>query len=144
VPVFFQKIHPLLWVGLGGAAGSIMRYALAKYVDERVTGSVSLGRLGDFPFGTLLVNVLGALAIGLLFALFEEKLISPETRLLTMVGVLGGFTTFSTFSLETVNLAVRDGQWGLALLNVGASNILCLAMTLAGLFAGRGVIGLMR
>lgn len=103
----------LLWVGLGGMAGSIARYLVSGWVQE---ASRSL----NFPYGTLAVNVLGCLIIGLLSQLAETRgVFTPEMRLLVFTGVLGGFTTFSTLNNETVNL-LRENESLLAGLNVAA------------------------
>jgi fluoride exporter len=115
----------LLWVGIGGFVGSVLRYLVAGWVQ---TGSRSVG----FPFGTLAVNVLGCLAIGGLSYLADARgVLNAETRLLLMVGLLGGFTTFSTFGNETFNL-FRDGETMIALANVAANIVLCLAAVWAG------------
>ncbi len=115
----------LLWVGIGGFAGSVLRYLVAGWVQ---TGSRSVA----FPFGTLAVNVLGCLAIGGLSYLADARgVLNAETRLLLMVGLLGGFTTFSTFGNETFNL-FRDGETMIALANVAANIVLCLAAVWAG------------
>lgn len=110
-----------VWVALGGAAGSVARYACS---------AAALRWLGmGFPWGTLLVNVTGSFAIGILASLATSDgrpLLGPDARALVLVGVLGGFTTFSSFSLETLNL-VRTGALGAALLNVAGSVALCLA-----------------
>ncbi len=109
-----------VWVAVGGALGSMARYA------------VSLGAarwLGaEFPWGTLLVNVVGSFAIGLLAALVAadgRPLLGADARAFVLVGVLGGFTTFSSFSLETLQLARADAL-GAATLNVLLSVVLCL------------------
>ena len=121
------------WVALGGALGSVARYA------------VSLGTarwLGvGFPWGTLCVNVAGSVAIGLLAALVAadgRPLLGTDARAFLLVGVLGGFTTFSSFSLETLNLA-RSGALGPAILNVAGSVVLCLAAVSLG-FASAGLV----
>jgi CrcB protein len=109
-----------LWVALGGALGSVARYACTG-LAVRWLGS-------GFPWGTLFVNVSGSLAIGLLAALLSadgRPLLGSDARAFVMIGVLGGFTTFSAFSLETVNL-VRGGAIGAAGANVALSLALCL------------------
>lgn len=101
----------LLWVGLGGFLGSVGRYAMSDWVHR-------LLREPWFPYGTLAVNVIGCFLIGLLSGLAEGRhLFSPETRLFLLTGMLGGFTTFSTFGYETFSFA-RDGQMGYSLGNV--------------------------
>lgn len=115
----------VLLVGLGGAVGSLGRYGVG-YVVARMVGV-------DFPWGTLLVNVLGGLAMGLLTAR-----VGPEheaMRLLLGVGVLGGFTTFSTFSLEAVRLLQH--QPGAGALYIGASLVLSVGACWLGLVLGR-------
>jgi CrcB protein len=114
----------VLWIGLGGALGAILRYGLASATQSAVGGA--------FPVGTLLVNVLGCLAIGVLSGMAEARAFaSPELRGFLVVGLLGGFTTFSAFANETL-LAARDGAPGLALANVLASVTLCLAAAWLG------------
>jgi len=109
----------IMLIALGGGAGSVLRYLIAGW-GQRLASET-------FPFGTLLVNVLGCLLIGFLYAAFAGPwLVREEYRLALLVGVLGGFTTFSTFGYETFTLA-NDGQWGLVLFNVGLSVTLGLA-----------------
>ena len=106
----------LLLVGLGGGLGAAARYKLGGWVLHHTMG-------WRFPAGTFVVNVLGCLAAGLLAAYVERRdLLGPETRLLLFTGVLGGFTTFSAFGLETVYL-LRRGESGVALANVVCSVI---------------------
>jgi CrcB protein len=109
----------LFLAGLGGFVGSVLRYSVSGLVQD-------LSRSIAFPYGTLAVNLLGCLTIGLLSQLAETRgIFTAETRTLVFVGVLGGFTTFSAFGNETVNLW-RQGESGLALVNVGAHLVLCL------------------
>lgn len=118
-------------VFLGGGIGAALRYWVQGLVYSR-TGA-------DFPYGTLAVNVLGCFVIGLLMISLEERfLATPSLRLFLTIGILGGFTTFSSFSYETLAL-VRDGELTRALLNVGSSLAACLAATWAGMIAGRFV-----
>jgi len=121
----------VLWVALGGALGSVARYALSG-IAVRWLGAA-------FPYGTLFVNVTGSFAIGLLAALVAadgRPSLGADARAFLLVGVLGGFTTFSSFSLETLNLA-RSGALAPALLNVAGSVVLCLAAVSLG-FATAG------
>ena len=123
----------VLWVALGGALGSVARYAFSG-VAVRWLGA-------EFPYGTLFVNVTGSFTIGLLAALVAadgRPLLGADARAFLLVGVLGGFTTFSSFSLETLNLA-RSGAVGPALLNVAGSVVLCLVAVSLG-FASAGVV----
>lgn len=119
------ELRPLLLIALGGALGSVARFLLAGWVHS------SFPRLA-FPLGTLAVNAAGCFVIGALAALLEvRQLLSPEARLFLMVGILGGFTTFSTFALETLALA-HDAQYARALTNVGAQICLCLVSVWLG------------
>jgi fluoride exporter len=115
----------LLLIGLGGAVGSILRYLLAGWVQgpRVLTADVRPA----FPLGTLAVNVTGSLVIGVLAAVFltGTTALRPETRVLVFVGLLGGFTTFSTFSYETLEL-VNHGRLGAAGANVLLTNAACL------------------
>ena len=116
----------VLWVALGGALGSVARYACSG-VAARWLGA-------GFPYGTLFVNVTGSFTIGLLAALVAadgRPSLGADGRAFLLVGVLGGFTTFSSFSLETLNLA-RSGALGPAVLNVAGSVVLCLAAVSLG------------
>ena len=127
----------ILLVALGGAIGSAARYGLNGLISERALRSGSW--LPIFPFGTLVVNVSGCFAIGLLAAVSGPSLgrvwLRPEWRDLLMIGLCGGYTTFSSFGLQTLELA-RDGEWLLASANVLASNVLCLAAVYLGRAAG--------
>ena len=122
-----------LWVALGGALGSAARYA-SSTASARWLGA-------GFPYGTLFVNVAGSFAIGLLAALVAadgRPLLGTDARTFLVVGVLGGFTTFSAFSLETLELA-RSGALGAAVANVALSLVLCLLGAWLG-FAAAGLL----
>ena len=96
-------VSQIILVGIGGFIGSVFRFLLSGFVHRLVP-------LSEFPFGTLTVNVLGCLLIGLLNGLAETRqIIGPELRLLLMIGMLGGFTTFSAFGYETLAL-IRDAE----------------------------------
>ncbi len=119
----------LLVVAVGGAVGSVGRYLMQLAVARHF--------IHPFPLGTLLVNVLGCLLIGLFYALAEKGTIaSPEIRLLLTTGLCGGFTTFSTFSYESLNL-LENGQYGLMALYVVGSVLLGLLATFGGVGLGR-------
>jgi CrcB protein len=109
----------ILLVGIGGFLGSVARYLASGYVQQ-ISKSV------DFPYGTLAVNLLGCLVIGFLSQLAESRgLFTGEARLFAVTGFLGGFTTFSSFGNETLNL-MRDSQMTNALANIGANVVIGL------------------
>ncbi|HVO47777.1 MAG TPA: fluoride efflux transporter CrcB [Steroidobacteraceae bacterium] len=118
----------ILCVAGGGAVGSVLRYLLASSIN-RATGM-------QFPLGTAIVNVIGCFLIGLLYVWLIEGAGRPELRALLMIGVLGGFTTFSSFSLETVTLTMQGNYLGAAL-NVCVSVLGCLAGTVLGISLAR-------
>lgn len=109
----------IVLVALGSALGGVARFLVTGWVSERVATT--------FPWGTMTVNVVGCAIIGLLAGLGDTQRIGlpPEARAFLMIGVLGGFTTFSSFSLETLRL-MHDGAWVRAAGNVGLSVVLCL------------------
>ena len=115
----------LLLIGAGGFIGSVLRY-LVGGAAQALSQSIA------FPYGTLAVNILGCFFIGLLSELADVRgLIGAETRAFLIVGILGGFTTFSAFGNETMNL-IRDGEAALALMNVGAQVLLGLGAVWLG------------
>jgi CrcB protein len=124
-------LYQSIAIAAGGALGALLRYWVSNGVYQL------LGR--DFPYGTLAVNVLGSLAMGLLYVLLlERSAAAPEWRALLLVGVLGAFTTFSTFSLETLNL-LQDGALLRASLNITLSVVVCLAAAWLGVAVGRSL-----
>ncbi len=119
----------VLAVALGGAIGASLRYAIAQLIGPRLRA--------DFPLATLSVNVVGAFLLGIVMALAVERgEIGHWWRLFLSVGLLGGFTTFSTFAFETVEL-VHEGAYAVALLNAAGSVIAGLLAAVAGLYLGR-------
>lgn len=121
----------IIAVAIGGALGSVLRFGTSTWIHGL------LGR--GFPYGTLVVNVAGCLAMGLLFAWFLERMADAAVwRAGVLVGLLGGFTTFSAFSMETL-LLVNDGLYTRATLNVLANVALCLAATWIGVWWGRSL-----
>lgn len=116
-------------IALGGAVGSVLRFWMSSSVHAL------LGR--SFPYGTLSVNVLGSLLMGFLFVLFLDRLGNDTVlRAGVLIGLLGGFTTFSAFSIETVNL-IEQGEHLRAALNAAASVLLCVGATWIGVVLGR-------
>lgn len=119
-----------LMVGLGGALGSCARY---------LTGHVLQGLGGAFPLGTFAANVLAGVIIGFLTGVGATVGLPDRVRLLLVTGLCGGLSTFSTFSLETVNLA-SEGAWGMAVVNVVANVSTCCVAVLAGMWLARAVV----
>ncbi|MDH3647955.1 MAG: fluoride efflux transporter CrcB [Gammaproteobacteria bacterium] len=118
-----------LAVAAGGAIGALSRFWLYNVVHGL------LGR--NFPFGTLAVNVVGSLMMGFLYVwLFDRLNIGPTWRAFLLVGCLGSFTTFSAFSIETLNL-MQQGAWMKSVVNVFASVVICIAMAWLGTIAAR-------
>jgi fluoride exporter len=114
-------------IGLAGLAGTLFRYWLSGLVARRYGET--------FPWGTLVVNLVGSFLAGAVFYLTEERFLVPPTlRTVILIGLLGGFTTFSSYGLQTFTL-LRDGEIGWATLNVAASNVLGLLMVWAGYVA---------
>lgn len=125
-------VQKLLLIGAGGAAGALLRYALSG-VAYRLLGET-------FPWGTLIVNVIGCFLIGLLWAVAERAPFPPGIHLLVFTGVLGAFTTFSTYGIETFDL-LRDGQIVLGLANFLASNVIGLGAVILGFIIARALFG---
>jgi|SRR3979490_376299 CrcB protein len=122
-------MNTILLVAAGGAVGSVARYLMASGIQQ-ATGM-------HFPLGTVMVNVIGCFLIGILYVVLVAR---PDPRndlrALLMVGVMGGFTTFSSFSLETVTLAM-SGNYVSATLNVVVSVVACLVGTMLGISLAR-------
>ena len=122
-----------LWIGVGGALGSVLRFWLSGVI-ERDFGQ-------SFPWGTLLVNVSGSLVIGFFAALTGPEgrwLAAPNLREFFMIGICGGYTKFSSFSLQTLNLA-QEGQWFRAGANAVLSFVLCLLAVWLGHLLAAGI-----
>lgn len=121
----------LLLIALAGALGTLARYGLTHLV-QRHAGLT-------FPWGTFAVNVVGCLLFGLCWSLIEQRVAHvAEWRAVILVGLLGGFTTFSSFAFEGAGL-LRNGEWGLALLHMAGQNVLGLLAIFAGLALGRAL-----
>ena len=124
-------IKTLLFIAGGGAIGAIARYGTSLGVYS------VLGR--SFPYGTLFVNVAGSFLMGVLSIMLLERMnLGPEWRAAILVGFLGSFTTFSTFSIETLNL-IEQGDFNRALLNMGLSLVLCIMAVWFGVNLGRQI-----
>jgi CrcB protein len=121
-----RQLNIYLWIGLGSALGGMARFWCSG-VMARLLGET-------FPWGTLLVNVTGSFVIGLFATLTAPDgrlFVDSTTRQFVMIGILGGYTTFSSFSLQTLAL-MNDGEWLLAGMNIGASLVLCLVAVWVG------------
>ena len=117
-------IKILLLIGSGGFAGSILRYVISMGVQNKF--------LSSFPYGTLSVNVIGSFLIGVVYALVERGNLSPEVRIFLATGLLGGFTTFSAFSLDALNL-LQEGLWLEGATYIVTSVLLGIAFAFLGL-----------
>jgi CrcB protein len=120
---------------LGGASGTLLRYLVSGWAHNMVNTT--------FPIGTLLVNLAGSFLIGLVWGLTEEQSFSPSIRVFIFIGLFGGFTTFSTFSLETMHM-FREGAYWPAIVNILVSNIGGIILVIGGLFLGKLVINLVK
>lgn len=124
-------MYKIFLIGIAGSLGTLSRYWLSGWADQWWGGT--------FPFGTLIVNATGCLAIGFLFHATEEKyLVDPVVRSAALVGFLGGFTTFSSFAVQSFNL-LRDGEILLASANILLSNFAGLILVWAGYVIARTV-----
>jgi len=129
-----QLATQFLIIGVGGGLGSMFRFAVASLIDSYV-------KKGGPPYflGTMLVNITGCFLIGFIFTISDTEgrfYLTPLQRQFIMIGILGGYTTFSSFTLQTLLLA-QDGQWGQAAANVLFSVVLCLVgVWLGALLAG--------
>ena len=122
-----------LWVGVGGFVGTLLRYGLGGLVGRWKAG-------WTFPIETLVINVSGCVILGVLAALSDARgVLNGTTRAFVFIGILGGFTTYSTFGYETFQL-LRDGQWGSAGLSAG----LQLVLGVGGVAAGYALAGFVR
>ena len=117
-------MYKILLLLAGGGIGTVARYVVSDYTHKYY--------LGNFPLGTLAVNMLGSFIIGLLWGLFDTENMSHSLRAFLFIGILGGFTTFSTYALDSYTM-FKDGEFKLALLNIMANNVLSIGMVLLGL-----------
>jgi CrcB protein len=118
----------LLFIAIGGAAGALLRYGVSGFVHSYANGV--------FPWGTLIVNLSGCLVIGFLWQMFENLSFSPHMRSFMFIGILGAYTTFSTYGLETFNL-LREKEIAYVLLNFLGSNVFGLGMVFLGFITAR-------
>ena len=120
----WSNMQKTIFIAFAGLVGTLIRYWLSGFVARQYGET--------FPWGTLVVNLIGSFLAGAMYHLAEERfLISPTLRTIIFIGLLGGFTTFSSYGLQTFTL-LRDGEIGLATLNIALSNVLGLVMVWAG------------
>lgn len=132
--VVYNPTVSLLWVAVGGAVGSCLRYGVSLW-----TAPIAVGH--GFPWATLTVNVVGSLGLGLVFVLGEDRSwLGADLRLLLGTGVMGGFTTYSAFNLESIGL-MQSGAWGRAVAYMTATVFVCLVAGALGLVVGRAIRG---
>jgi CrcB protein len=122
-------------IAIGGAAGALLRYW--------VSGLTYRFFSGGFPWGTLSVNLIGSLLIGFLWGVFDSLAISQNLRLFIFIGLLGSFTTFSTFSLENFHL-LREGEYWFIFYNIILSLILGIGLVVVGFFTSKLFIGILK
>ena len=120
----WSNMQKTIFIAFAGLVGTLIRYWLSGFVARQYGET--------FPWGTLVVNLIGSFLAGAMYHLAEERfLISPTLRTIIFIGLLGGVTTFSSYGLQTFTL-LRDGEIGLATLNIALSNVLGLVMVWAG------------
>lgn len=125
----------LLIIALGGGAGALSRYGMSKIINQ-AAGTI-------FPAGTLFVNLAGSFIIGFCFHLFDNTIVPSDIRAFLTIGFLGAFTTFSTYSLETMNL-IRDGEFKMGLLNIIMNNIFGFTLVIAGMVCSKLLLKVIR
>ena len=126
---FLTTMQKIILIGLAGLAGTLLRYWLSGYVARQYGET--------FPWGTIVINLIGCLVTGAVFYVTEERfMVNPTVRAVILIGLLGGFTTFSAYGLQTFVL-LRDGEYVLATLNIITSNVLGMFMVWAGYALGK-------
>ena len=130
-----RRMVKLLLIAVGGALGAVMRYAVSGFTYRFFEET--------FPWGTLVVNLMGSFILGFLWALSERALLSPKLTPFLFIGVLGAFTTFSTYTLESFHL-LREGEVRLGLLNIVGSNVLGLVLVFFGFVCARALLDLFK
>lgn len=117
-----------IYIFIGGGLGSICRYFISSLINQNSNSIL--------PFGTFSVNLIGSLLMGFFFYLFQKLVIPAELRIMITIGFLGGFTTFSTYCIESVNL-LKEGENIYFLLNIGLTNIACLISAVLGIYLAK-------
>ena len=125
----------IILIGIGGAIGTIARYVVSG-LDYKYS-------YGVFPVSTLVVNLTGSLIIGFFWGVFEAVTVSSNIRMFVFIGILGGFTTFSTFALENFNL-FRDGERSIAIINILITNVVGIFFVYAGYILAKMMLNFMK
>lgn len=121
-------MYQLVFIAIGGSAGAVSRYLVSK--------GVNMLSFSIFPYGTLVVNIIGAGLMGFIFSFLNDTVIPVHYKSMITVGFLGAFTTFSTYSLESVNLLL-SGEYKIGILNIFLNNFFSLAAVMAGILLFR-------
>ena len=122
-------MEKIIWIAVAGALGSVARYGVATYVQNRTESA--------FPYGVFAANMIGSFLFGFLWAYSEDHgWVSEQMRAFAFAGFLGAFTTFSTFAFDNANLA-KASSWNYFTLNIVPTNVVGIALALAGLKAGK-------
>ena len=130
-----ERLIRVVIVASGGAIGSVLRYVLSYVFQKSFKGM--------FPWGTIFVNLSGALLIGFFWGFFEQMNISFNLRVFLFIGILGAYTTFSTFCLENFSL-LRNGEYVFAVVNILASNILGVLLVFLGYLTAKNITALLK
>jgi len=131
--VTFNNMTKILLIVLGGGIGSLLRYLTYQLASGFYQG--------NFPLGTLFVNAIGSLVIGILWGMYEQDGLSENTKGFVFIGVLGGFTTFSAFALETHSL-FGGGEFKLVILNILLNNLLAISMVFLGYIFSKSLLSI--
>ncbi|MCK5078930.1 MAG: fluoride efflux transporter CrcB [Bacteroidales bacterium] len=126
-------MYKIILLLAGGGIGTVARYVVSDYTHKYY--------LGSFPLGTLAVNIIGSFIIGILWGMFDMQNLSHGLRAFLFIGILGGFTTFSSYAIESYNM-FRDGDTKLAMLNIMANNVLSIGMVIIGLMVSSALMKL--
>ncbi|MGB3364957.1 MAG: fluoride efflux transporter CrcB [Thermodesulfobacteriota bacterium] len=128
-------MYPLIYIAIGGAAGALLRYSVSGYIFRNSDGLL--------PWGTIAVNLIGCFIIGFLWNIFENFTYSTNTRAFVFIGILGAFTTFSTFGIESFYL-LKDGEIKLGIINILISNVGGIGLVAIGYILSKSLLKVLR